>query len=68
MTQIVDAKTLATRLFVKPATIHAWRRRGWIPALRAGRRPVLYDLDEVMRVMKSRALQDSQDTFDEAGQ
>jgi hypothetical protein len=55
MSQIVDARGLAAKLGVTPATVLAWARRGWIPCLRAGRRPVLFDLTDVERVLKERA-------------
>ena len=46
MDDYLTAVELAARLRVTPATIHAWHRRGWIPCLRAGRRPVLFDASE----------------------
>jgi predicted site-specific integrase-resolvase len=55
MSELVDAKELAKRLKVTPATIHAWHRRGWIPCLRAGRRPVLFDDAEVQSALRRRA-------------
>jgi hypothetical protein len=55
MSKIVNACGLAARLRVTPATVLAWARRGWIPCLRAGRRPVLFDLAEVERALKERA-------------
>jgi hypothetical protein len=55
MSQIVDARGLATKLRVTPATVLTWARRGWIPCLRAGRRPVLFDLAEVEKALKERA-------------
>lgn len=55
MSQIVDAKDLAGRLRVTPATVLTWARRGLIPCLRATRRPVLFDLAEVERALKERA-------------
>jgi hypothetical protein len=55
MSEIVDARGLAAKLRVTPETVLAWARRGWIPCLRAGRRPVLFDLEEVERVLRERA-------------
>jgi hypothetical protein len=55
MSQILDARGLAAKLCVTPATVLTWARRGWIPCLRAGRRPVLFDLAEVERALKERA-------------
>ena len=54
MGDLVDATELAERLKVTPATIHAWHRRGWIPCLRAGRRPVLFDVASVKQAMRAR--------------
>ncbi len=54
MSELVDAKKLAEQLKVTPATIHAWHRRGWIPCLRAGRRPVLFDVAEVEKALRLR--------------
>ena len=54
MEKFVDAAELARQLGVTTATIHTWHRRGWIPCLRAGRRPVLFDPDEVERVLRER--------------
>lgn len=56
MSELVDAKELAIRLKVTVSTIHTWHRRGWIPCLRAGRRPVLFDLAEVESALRSRAV------------
>ena len=50
MSELLDARELADRLRVTPDTIHAWHRRGWIPCLRAGRRPVLFDPAAVERL------------------
>ena len=55
MSNLLDARALAKRLKVTPPTVHAWHRRGWIPCLRAGRRPVLIDLDAVIAAMRARA-------------
>lgn len=54
MSELLDARELAKRLRVTVATIHAWHRRGWIPCLRAGRRPVLFDLAAVEKALQER--------------
>lgn len=55
MSELVDAKELADHLKVTPPTIHAWQRRGWIPCLRAGRRPVLFEVSAVEEALRKRA-------------
>ena len=55
MNNYLTAAQLARHLQVTPATIHAWHRRGWIPGLRAGRRPVLFDLSDVLKLSNSGA-------------
>jgi DNA-binding transcriptional MerR regulator len=55
VSKLFDAKALSKELKVTTQTIHAWHRRGWIPCLRAGRRPVLFDLDAVLAAMTARA-------------
>jgi DNA-binding transcriptional MerR regulator len=57
MAELVDASELARLLKVTPATVHAWHRREWIPCLRAGRRPVLFDVAAVERALLERAQQ-----------
>lgn len=57
MSELLCAKELAKHLKVTPATIHAWQRRGWIPCLRAGRRPVLFDVEAVEQALRERAEQ-----------
>lgn len=55
MSEIVNARELAERMRVTAATVHAWHRRGWIPCLRAGRRPVLFDIAAVEEALRARA-------------
>jgi hypothetical protein len=55
VSRIFDSRGLAALLSVTPPTVLAWARRGWIPRLRAGRRPVLFDLAEVELALKRRA-------------
>lgn len=55
MDDILTARELAERCHVTVATIHAWHRRGWIPCLRAGRRPVLFDAAAVEQSLRQRA-------------
>ena len=54
MSSLLNARELAQHLRVTPSTIHAWQRRGWIPCLRAGRRPVLFDVDAVIVALQRR--------------
>ncbi len=54
MSNFLKARELAERLNVKPATIHAWHRRGWIPCMRAGHRPVLFDPAAVEQALRER--------------
>jgi hypothetical protein len=53
--KILDAKKLARFLGVRPATVLAWHRRHWIPSLRGGRHPILFDIDEVVGALQQRA-------------
>jgi len=61
MRNLVNANELATLLRVTPATVHAWQRRGWIPCMRAGRRPVLFDVASVGQAMRARGEQKASD-------
>jgi phage terminase Nu1 subunit (DNA packaging protein) len=55
MSKLITARVLATHLSVRPATVLAWARRGWIPCLRAGQRPVLFDPVAVEQALRDRA-------------
>jgi phage terminase Nu1 subunit (DNA packaging protein) len=55
MSEILTAQELADHCHVTVATIHSWHRRGWIPCLRAGRRPVLFDVAAVEQTLRERA-------------
>ncbi len=55
---LVPPVVVAKAVGVKPATVLAWFRRGWIPGYRAGRRPVLFDLSEVRSALAARAAAD----------
>jgi hypothetical protein len=43
MSELFDARQLAPRYHVTAQTLLAWARRGVIPCVRAGQRPVLFD-------------------------
>lgn len=55
MVEVVDAGELARRLKVERSTILGWHRRGWIPSLRAGKRPVLFDYAAVLKALEQSA-------------
>jgi excisionase family DNA binding protein len=55
MSDVLNSTDLARQLGVTPSTVLAWARRGWIPCLRAGRRPVLFDVAAVKQAMAERA-------------
>lgn len=61
MGTLLNAKELAELMKVQPATIHSWHRRGWIPCLRAGRRPVLFDVVAVERALRKRGAREVRD-------
>ena len=52
---LIDSAALARRYGVTVDTVRTWFRRGWIPAYRAGRRPLLFDPQEVDKVLRERA-------------
>jgi excisionase family DNA binding protein len=54
MSEYLTARELAKRYGVTPQTILAWVRRQWVPCLRAGRRPVLFDPAEVDSALRQR--------------
>lgn len=51
---LVAAAVLAARFHVTAATVLAWARRGWVPCVRAGHHPVLFDPLEVERALRAR--------------
>jgi predicted site-specific integrase-resolvase len=53
----LDARALADRFHVTPPTILRWARAGMIPCLRAGRRPVLFDPEQVEQALRARGAQ-----------
>lgn len=54
MTRYRTSAQIAQHYGVTAETVRAWARRGWIPVLRAGRRPLLFDPDEVEQALRSR--------------
>jgi predicted site-specific integrase-resolvase len=50
---LMDAHHLAKRLHVTGRTILNWARRGWIPCLRAGRKSVYFDPEEVEKALQA---------------
>lgn len=54
MPELISAKELAKRLHVTRDTVHDWRRRGLIPALRAGRRTIRFDVMKVFEALAHR--------------
>ena len=55
MRRFLTTSELAARYRVTVETVRAWARRGWIPSVRASRRPLLFDPDEVDRALEARA-------------
>ena len=55
MNEKLTAAELAHHLKVKTETIREWHRRGIIPAMRASRRPILFDLMQVEQALRERA-------------
>lgn len=54
MPRFVRSDKIASRYGVSVETVRAWARRGWIPAARAGRRPLLFDPQEVDQALRDR--------------
>ncbi len=52
----LTAEQLAASLGVKPDTIRDWGRRGLIPRVKVSHKVVRYELDDVVAVLKKRAL------------
>lgn len=57
MDDFIDAVELARRLKCKVGTIAIWRRQGLIPCLRISKRPILFDWEEVKRVLREQGKQ-----------
>lgn len=55
MRRFATTDELAARYRVTVETIRAWARQGKIPSARVGRRPLLFDVDEVDRCMRARS-------------
>jgi excisionase family DNA binding protein len=55
MRHLLTARELADMLRIRVATVHRWQRMGSLPCLRAGRRPVLFDLAAVEQALRGRA-------------
>ena len=51
----LTSREVAERLGVTPDTVRAWYRRGYIPAMRAGQRPLLFDYAAVTAALRERA-------------
>lgn len=52
--KLEPAKRVAPAVGVKPNTLLAWFRRGWVPGHRAGLHPVLFDIEEVLDALARR--------------
>ena len=52
----VRTRELAAHLGVTDQTVRKWASRGWIPRLRAGKRPLMFHLDAVIQALESRGL------------
>lgn len=50
--ELANAKEMGRILGVRPETVLAWHRRGWIPGYRVGRR-VRFDASEVIDAIRS---------------
>jgi excisionase family DNA binding protein len=51
----LTSREVAERLGVTPDTVRSWYRRGYIPAMRAGQRPLLFDFEAVTEALRERA-------------
>lgn len=54
MRRFVKSSEIAARYRVSVETVRAWARRGWIPSIRIGLRPILFDPKEVDRALQKR--------------
>lgn len=53
----LNSQQLAKRYGVTAETVRTWHRRGLIPAMRATRKPLLFDTVEVDAALRARARQ-----------
>jgi len=52
--KLLKSEALAARLGVTAGTVRSWVRHGLIPYLRAGKRPLLFDLEAVLEALRRR--------------
>ena len=60
MTDLLTADEVAERLRVSPRTIRAWTLEGLIPAIRITGKVIRYDLEAVLKAVRTNATQRSQ--------